>query len=195
PRWLTGPMRKRLDRAQRFVGDTATALIAKRRRRGGGGSDLLGALLEAADEHGALSEQQLRTEVMHLYLASFETTGSALAWTLWLLATHPRIRTALQDEIDAGEGQGDEPGRTSLLQACIYEGLRLFPPVPLIPRRTVADHVLGGHLVRAQTPVLVSPWLIHHDPALWPDPDAFDPHRFTSGGLADPSRPRLAWVP
>lgn len=198
PEWLPIPARRRLAHAQRFMSECARTLIAERRRRPGPSHDLLGMLLEATDEHGVMSDEQLRAEVMNFYLAGFETTGSALAWTVWLLATHPRVRAELQAELDAGEDRDEEQnegsGRVSLLRACIQEGLRLFPPAPFLPRRAVADHVLGGHLVRARTHVMVSPWLIHRDPALWPDPHAFDPGRFMSSEVSS-RRPRLAWLP
>jgi cytochrome P450 len=188
PRWLPRPGRQRVEQARRAVDQNVLALIAERRQRPGTGNDVLGTLIRATDDSGVMSDQQLRDEAVTIYVAGYETTGTALAWTLWLLASHPRILADLQDELDAETE--DKP----LLHACIREGLRMFPPGPLLPRRTVADDVLGGFPVPAGTTVVVSPWLIHHDPNLWPRPHAFEPQRFMDAE-ASRNRPRLAWIP
>lgn len=70
----------------------------------------------------------------------------------------------------------------------------MYPPATLIPRRAVNDDVVGGFPVRAGTTVLVSPWLIHHDPELWPNPHEFEPRRFMNDDALQ-GRPRLAWMP
>lgn len=188
PNWMTGAGRQRLEKARRIVDENVLALIAERRRRPGTGNDLLGTLIRATDESGAMTDQQLRDEAVTIYVAGFETTGTALAWTLWLLAGHPQIRANVQEELDA------DPEHKPLLHACIREGLRMFPPGPVLPRRTVTDDVLGGFPVRAGTTVVVSPWLIHHNPKIWPRPHSFEPQRFM-GDEASPHRHRLAWMP
>lgn len=186
PRWLPVPGRGNLEAGRRLVDRTVRALIDERRRRPGTSHDLLGRLLEATDELGEMSDRQLLDEAVTIYIAGYETTGTALAWTLWLLATHPRICAQIQRQLDDDDG--------SLLKACIYEGMRLYPSSPVIPRRAVADEVIGGFSVAAGTPVLVSPWLIHRDPELWPHPATFDPKRFLDA-RANRQRSRMAWIP
>ena len=187
PRWLPRPGRARLKRARKLVDDTLMAIIADKRRRGAG-DDLLGSLIHATDEDGAMSDEQLRAEAIFLYTAGYETTGASLAWTLLLLARHPALLAELQAELDTSTDD------RTLLRACIQEGLRLYPPGAIIPRRAVADDVLGGHAVKADTLIFVCPWLIHRDPRWWPQPHDFDPARFLDGE-SSPSRPRLAWSP
>lgn len=186
PRWVPRPGRARLTRAYKVVDDMLADIIADK-RRGDPGGDLLGALVHATDESGAMSDRQLRDETVFIYTAGFETTGASLAWTLMLLARHPEILADVQAEIAAGDDR-------TLLRACIREGLRLYPPGAMIPRRAARDEVLGGYAVAEDTLVLVFPWLIHRDPRWWPEPDKFDPHRFIDEDR-QPARPRLAWIP
>lgn len=188
PRWLPMPGRGRLDQARRMFNARVTALIAERRRHPGEGNDLLRLLLGATDELGAMSDAHLIDEAITFYIAGYETTGTALAWTLWLLASHPRIRDQVHAELDGGSDEAP------LLQACLQEGLRLYPPAMFVVRNTVVDDELAGHHVSAGTTVIVSPWLIHRNPELWPRPNEFDPTRFMDPALVA-ARPRLAWVP
>ena len=126
--------------------------IDERRRAPKAGHDFLSVLLQAADESGTMSDRQLRDEAMTFYVGGYETTGTVLSWTLWQLASHPRILSQVQAEL----GQPDAP----LLRACVQEGLRLYPAAPLIPRRAVADDTVGGVPIAAGEIVAVSPWLI-----------------------------------
>ncbi len=187
PRWLPRPGRGRLAAARERVDNALMAVIADKRERGPG-EDLLSMLVNATDEAGAMSDEQLRDEAIFIYTAGFETTGASLAWTTLLLAQHPELLAALREELD---GDGDDK---PLLRACIQEGLRLYPPGVMVPRRAVADDVLGGFRVKAGTLVLVYSWLIHRDPRWWPSPARFDPARFMDAEAAR-ARPRLAWSP
>jgi cytochrome P450 len=188
PRWLPVPGRDRLERARRVFDERVTELIAERRRHPGGGDDLLALLVGATDELGAMTDEQLLDEAITFYVSGYETTGTALAWTLWLVGTHPRIRDELHAELDSGSEEAP------LLRACIQEGLRLYPPALFIGRHTLADDEIGGHRVAAGTTVLASPWLVHRNPELWPRPTEFDPGRFMDPKLVA-ERPRLAWIP
>lgn len=71
--------------------------------------------------------------------------------------------------------------------------MRFYPPVPILPRYTIRDDVVGGHHVRRGTTVLLPVHQIHHDPRFWDEPDLFDPARFLTGTSAD--RPRSAYLP
>lgn len=187
PRWLPVPGRHRLEHIRRALGDEVMALISERRRSSRRSHDLLSMLIEATDESGMMSDEQLRDEAITLYVAGYETTGTAFAWIVWLLASHPHTCAELQAELDGN------PREAPLLRACVQEGLRLYPPAPLMQRRAAVDGALGGFAVRADSLVMVSPWLIHRDPELWPRPLAFEPRRFLDQDAS--RRPRLAWIP
>jgi len=113
--------------------------------------------------------------------AAYETCQTALAWTLILLAQHPKVVTALTEEID-GVGGGlptmDRIDTLPLLDAVTKEGMRLFPPVPIQFRRSTAETVLGAARIPFGMRVLTSAFLINRDPALYDEPDKFKPERW-----------------
>jgi cytochrome P450 len=187
PRWLPVPGVSRFEAALRTVDEIVARLITERRAAPNPGQDLLGMLLAATDEDGVMSDQQLRDEVVIIYFAGYETTACALAWGLMLLADHPELVAQLQAEVDAH----DDLMAIPLLDNTVREILRLYSPIPFIPRRAVVDEELLGFPIAAETTVTVLPWLIHRNPKLWPDPTRFDPGRHVDAS----ERPRLAWMP
>ena len=132
--------------------------------------DVLSALLSARDEDGkGFSEAQLCDELTGLVIAGHETTATALAWTLHLLAHHPRARDHLITDLDAGQD--------TMLKAVIRESLRLRSPVIDAIRIAAQDTELGGQPVPKGAFVSAMFPLTHLDPALWPDPFLFKPER------------------
>lgn len=181
-------------RLDRVIGD-----IVARRRAGEQAEDLLAMLMEAKDaETGeSMTDKQLRDEVMTMFLAGHETTANALAWTFYLLSTHPDIERRVRAELDAALGGtppslADLPRLPYLLQV-IKEAMRLYPPAWMIDRNAVADDEIGGYRIRRGTLVLISPYVTHRHPGMWPNPEGFDPERFTPE--AEESRPRYAYFP
>jgi cytochrome P450 len=132
--------------------------------------DVLSILLSARDEDGrGFEDHELRDELVGLVFAGHETTATALAWTLHLLAHAPRVRDALVDELDAGSD--------TLLKAVIKESMRLRPPVFDAIRTAAADTELAGRPVPKDAFVSALFCVTHLDPELWPDPLAFRPER------------------
>lgn len=199
PDWVPRPARRRAHRAVAELDEVVLALIAERRRQPEPGRDLLGMLLAATgdDGEGGMDDRQLRDEVMTLVLAGHETTANALAWTFALVAQHPAVEAELVAEVERVVGDG--PVRFSHLpelrytQMVLEESMRLYPPAWMIERQAIEDDELGGYRVPADWLVLISPWVIHRDPSLYPDPLAFDPQRFSEAGAA--ARPRYAYLP
>lgn len=180
PSWAPTPVNRRLRRAVRDLDRICREVIARRRSRGVGEShhDLLGLLLAAG-----LPDDAVRDELVTVVVAGHETVASALTWTLMLLAEQPAHQERLRAEVRAA---GDVPAlrlRSELpwTRAVVDESLRLFPPGWVVSRRATAPDVLGGREVPAGTIAIVSPWLLHRDPAAWPDPERFDPARFGPG--------------
>jgi cytochrome P450 len=158
-----------------------------RRRRAGGAStgrhDVLSLLLEARDEQGqALSDAELRDELMSLVLAGHETTANSLAWTFERLLRTPLAYERLRDLTRAGRGHGPgDPARTeaeSYVEATIHEGMRSRPVIPMIGRLVTRPWRLGEYVVPAGTPVAISIVALHHRDDVYPDPHAFRPQRF-----------------
>lgn len=187
PRWVPVPGAGRLESATRTIHEIILAMIAERRRTGATGQDLLSTLVRATEADGPMSDQQLLDEIIVLYVAGYETTASALAWTTKTLADQPELVAELQGQLDASE----DPTALPLLDATFREGLRMYAPAPFLPRRAARDEVLGGYAIPAGRQLLVMPWLIHHNPRYWLSPARFDPRRH----LGEQDRPRLAWMP
>jgi cytochrome P450 len=165
--------------------------IAARRGRGVGAdgeaehSDVLSLLLGARfEDGGAISDRELRDQLVTLLLAGHETTATALAWTFDLLAHEPRTLARLCAEI---RGERDE-GR--YLRAVVAESLRLRPVVPLAGRKLAEELRCDGLRLPAGTDVTPAIWLTHTRADLYPDPYAFRPERFLEQAPAT-----YAWIP
>lgn len=187
----------KLKRAVAVLNQRVGRLIDERRRQPGERRDLLGLLLAARDEQTglAMADRQVRDEVLTLFVAGHETTATALAWALYLLAQHPTIYAALQQEVDA-IGRipvaADLP-KLQLATRVFKESLRLYPPVYLFGRVSTSAVQVGPYALRNGTVVLISPYALHHRKELWPDPDRFDPDRFLPA--EEQKRHRSAYIP
>jgi cytochrome P450 len=200
PTAVPTPKHVRFRRALRALDRVVVSLIDERRRAGasdGAPGDLLSMLLAARDEETGegLSDQQLRDEVMTLLLAGHETTAMTLAWALYLLSLHPDVRRRLEEEVD-GALAGRRPvlddlPRLRYTRMVLEETLRLYPVAWGITRSTAAADEIGGYAIPANAMVIVSPYVTHRDPTLWPDPEGFDPERFA----VESSAPRYAYFP
>ncbi len=155
----------------------AAIATARRREDGPDGPGVLRVLLDAAEQHPEYTDRLIRDELVTLLVAGHETTATTLGWLFLLLDAAPDAR---QWALDAGpEGS---PERREAVQALVSETLRLYPSAWILPRHALTDDTLAGHRVEAGTDLLVCPYLTHRDPALWPDPERFDPTRFTTTG-------------
>lgn len=175
------------------------SIIEQRRNNPAGQGDLLGSLINAHAGNGdnLLDAQQLRNEVMDLLLAGYETTANALTWTFYLLSQNLWAFERLRSEVRLvlGERQCNSLDLVHLpyLQCILDESLRLFPPAWIIGRRAIAEDVIGGYHVPAGTVIAICIYTLHRHPALWEQPDLFDPQRFTPERSA--SRNRYAYMP
>jgi cytochrome P450 len=158
--------------------DAATyAVIAARRAAGDleERGDILSLLLLARTEDGeALTDQELRDELLTLVLAGHETTANSLAWTWERLVRFPAAHAALRDAV---RGDADAE-RATWVEATINEGMRSRPVIPIIGRRVTVPWRLGEYAVEAGAPISMSILLLHHRDDLYPDPFAFRPERW-----------------
>lgn len=146
--------------------------VAARRTAGGGGDDVLSLLLEARDEDGrGFSDAELLDELKGLVIAGHETTATALAWTLHLLAHHPAARDALREDLD------DD----ARLDATIKESLRLRAPVFDAIRIATRDTTLGGQPVPRGAFVSAMFCVTHLAPDVWDRAQEFRPERHLAG--------------
>lgn len=198
--WLPTPSNIRFDRALKVLDGLVAAIIRERHERGAGADDLLSMFMEAEDaETGErMTDKQLRDEVMTMLLAGHETTSNALAWTFHLLALHPETAERVRAEAEAAFGGGAPSFETlrklPFARRTVMEAMRLYPPVWLFARTATEDVALpSGHLLRAGDGVFVCPYTLHRDPRHWPDPERFDPERFSEAGSE--GRHKMAYLP
>ncbi|MDP1581956.1 MAG: cytochrome P450 [Bradyrhizobium sp.] len=170
------------------------------RRAKGGGEDLFSQLCHATHEDGALlSTQDIVDHMSFLMMAAHDTLTSSLTSFIGALAANPQWQEKLRNEISALGVAAGEPTSFDNLEAmkltemAFKEALRMKPPVPSMPRRAVRDFTFKGYAIPAGAMLGVNPLFTHHMPEIWPDPETFDPMRFTEE--AQRGRHRFAWVP
>src|SRR3954463_1920453 len=169
-------------------------------RRKKGGEDLFSQLCRATHEDGALlSTQDIVDHMSFLMMAAHDTLTSSLTSFIGALAANPQWQARLRDEVNALGLGADEPTTFDKLEAmplsemAFKEAMRMKPPVPSMPRRAMRDFSFKGFSIPAGTAIGVNPLYTHHMKEIWPEPDRFDPLRFTEE--AQRNRHRFAWVP
>ncbi|XP_053664253.1 cytochrome P450 4c3-like [Anopheles marshallii] len=162
-------------------------------------------LIEASDGGRVLSDTDIREEVDTFILGGHDTTATSISWTLFLLGTDPAVQEKVVQEIEQVMG-GDaerwptmrELNEMRYLEACIKEGLRLYPSIPIIGRRLTEDVRLADHLLPAGTNAVIVVYQLHRDPAVFPNPDRFNPDHFMADaphvGSRQPRHP-FAYIP
>ena len=174
----------RFRRALHVVDDVVRRIIAKQRTGKAAADNLLSMLLEVRDEDGqGLSDAELRNETVTFLLAGHETTANALAWTFYLLSQNPNAEEQLRGELCQVLG-GRPPGvedlpRLSYTNMVIQEGMRLYPAIWAMERRAIANDVIGGFHIPAGSSVVISPYVLHRHESFWPNPEQFEPARFS----------------
>jgi cytochrome P450 len=189
-----------MQRSRRRIDGVLYPEIARRRAGGGPSEDILSMLIEARDEDGrALSDGEVRDQLMTLLFAGHDTTTSTVSFLLRELARHPEAAERVLAEQDAVLGGGRAPTFAELagglpeLDQALDETLRLYPPAWVGPRRAVADAELCGVAIPAGAHVNYSSYASHRLPDVFPDPGAFRPARFAPEARA--RLPRGAYVP
>jgi cytochrome P450 len=169
-------------------------------RREKGGEDLFSQLCRATHDDGALlSTQDIVDHMSFLMMAAHDTLTSSLTSFVAALAANPEWQQKLRDEVMALGVASHQPTSFDNLEAmplsemAFKEAMRMKPPVPSIPRRATRDFSFKGYAIPAGTLVAANPLFSHHMPEIWPDPEQFDPMRFTDE--AQRNRHRFAWVP
>ncbi|HEY1940140.1 MAG TPA: cytochrome P450 [Candidatus Angelobacter sp.] len=172
-------------------------IIAGRRQVPERITDLLTMLMEARDDNGAaMSDKQLRDEVITLLTAGHETTTLALAWTCFLIGTRPDVVERMTAE--AAFLNGRTPAYEDLMKLrysrmVVEESMRLYPPVWTLARTAVNEDQIAGYRIAAGSEILIFPYITQRHPKWWQDPDVFRPERFAPENSA--ARPRYAYLP
>ena len=185
PRWMPRFFRKDTKATAREIRRLITQLTDARMeaiKAGEAPDDLATKIMTTEDpETGQrFSASEMVDQVAIFFLAGHETSASALAWTLYLLATHPEAQERVAEEA-AGlseNPQFSELSKLKFTRSVFREALRLYPPVPMLVRETQAPEEFRDRAVPTGAQVVVSPWHLHRQERLWDNPDGFDPDRW-----------------
>ncbi len=196
------PSNFRYRKALEALDQAIYAMIEERKQKGLQEDDLISALLKGSDgcPYGGdknNSDRQIRDEVMTMFLSGYETTSNALSWAWHLLSLNPEAEAKLHEEIDAVLQGGlptiaDIP-KLTYTRMVLMETMRLYPPVWTMSRRPTVDLAIGGFTIPAWSFIVISPFIVHRDPRFFPDPEKFDPMRWTPQETAQ--RPKFSYFP
>lgn len=200
------PKMRRFRAAKRRLDEVVDRMIQSRRSevdsRSQDRGDLLSMLVAARDDdaggdHRRLTSEELRDQVLTLFLAGFETVANALSWTWLLLGRNPEAEDRMQQEIDAVLGGRlptlDDMPRLEYTVMVLSESMRLYPPAWAMGREVLEDVSIGPYRLQKGTMVFFSQYIVQRDPRWFPEPERFLPERFTP--TAKVGRPRFAYFP
>jgi cytochrome P450 len=198
PAWLPTPNKLTLNHAIDELDQLLERTIGERRQSKEDKGDLLSMLMLATDDDGnSMSDQQLRDEAMTIFLAGHETTANALTWTFYLLSQHPDVEAKVHAELDRVLG-GRAPTLADLpqltyLEQVLKESMRLYPPASGLSREPIEDVTLGEYHLPKGAFVIASMYSLHRNPRYFPEPEQFDPERFSPENEA--KLPKYAYLP
>lgn len=194
------PQSRRFANARDTLNSVIYGIINERRASGEDRGDLLWMLLEAQDESDGsrMTDEQVRDEVMTLFLAGHETTANALTWTWYLLSRYPEKAAMLHEELgevlNGRTPELDDIPRLKFTEAVIAESMRLYPPAWAIGRLSTDDHELGAYPLPSGSLVLFSPFITHRDPRFWTDAEYFRPERWLDQSVKEATQ-RYTYFP
>ena len=175
---------RRFKAAQERLDAIIQKFIDDWRMQGADKGDLLSMIMMARDENDQpMADKQIANEAMTLFGAGHETTANALTWTWYLLSQHPEIEARLLEELDSVLG-GRLPTLEDLpnlryTEQIVKESLRLYPPAWAITREVLEPITIGGYEIPKRGVVMLNMYGIHRDERFFPEPQLFNPDRFT----------------
>lgn len=173
----------RMKQRQRQIHDLLQAEIEERRTKGHSErADILSLMMAARDENGqAMSDSELRDELLTILFAGHETTATTIAWAFYQIHQHPDVLSKLLHELDSLEENPNpmEIAQLPYLTAVFQETLRMYPVLPgIFPRITKSPVKIAGYQFEAQTTLMPSIYLVHYREDLYPNAQQFKPERF-----------------
>lgn len=197
--YINGEKRKFDKRMAEFDQDMFD-IIEERRQLAHKPIDLLTMLLQATDDESGegMTNRQLRDELVTIHAAGHETSSNALSWTLYLLAQNQSILQKLRKEIETVVGNRSHPNFSDLralqyTKQTIEEAMRLYPPAYAVGRQNIEKDEILGQTIPKKSIFLLSIYALHRDPKYYPNPEKFDPDRFSPENIKQ--RPKLAYMP
>jgi len=197
--YLEKPSNPRLIQSVSELSALVDRIIQQRKRDFQDAGDLLSSLIMARDEHtgAAMGDEQLRSQILTLMLAGYETTASALTWTWYLLSKHPwaveRVRAEAQQALHGKPPRYADIEQMPYTRMVLNESLRLFPPAWTLGRRALGEDEIGGYTIAPNTVLAICIYTLHRHPAFWDEPEIFNPERFSPENSA--GRHKFSYVP
>ncbi len=200
PRWFPRFHRPETKRAARKIRSLITSLTTARQaaiRAGTAPGDLATKIMTTPDPQTGqrFDTDEMVDQVAIFFLAGHETSASALAWGLYLLAAFPeaQAQVAAEGTAFAADPSFSNLSKLKFTRDVFREVLRLYPPVPMMVRQNLRPEDFRGRAVRPGAQVVLSPWHLHRHDRIWPNPDDFDPARWQTE--ANRAHARDAWMP
>lgn len=201
PTWMPRFHQHRTKRTARQIRALITDLTAARAeaiRAGTAPDDLATKIMTARDPESGdrFTTREMVDQVAIFFLAGHETSASALAWTLYLLATHPVAQERAAAEVaplDPQKMTFSDLSKLPFLRDVFREALRLYPPVPMMVREATQPEPFRNRVLPKTAQVVISPWHLHRHEQLWDNPDAFQPERWQTE--AGKHSAREAYIP
>ncbi|MGB0969019.1 MAG: cytochrome P450, partial [Halocynthiibacter sp.] len=199
PRWMPRLFRKDTRQAAADIRGLITQLTTERMDAISAGTapdDLATKIMTTTDPQTGdkFSTEEMVDQVAIFFLAGHETSASALAWTLYLMALYPDWQKQIAEEAsDLDSPEFSALSRLRVSRDVFRESLRLYPPVPMMVRQNTCPEHFRDRDIAPGAQVVISPWHLHRHERLWDNPDGFDPTRWnTENGR---QCMRNAWIP
>lgn len=200
PDWFPAPALRQKNRGAKKFNHILERLIAQRRKLGEANSpqDLLTALMFSKDpETGeSMDDEQLRGELLTLYVAGHETTATTLSWAIHFIAQYPEVARKLLAEVALLEGKlptVEDLSRLPYSKLILQETLRMRPPVWFMQRQSAVPLTINGHSYPKNAMFFIFVYANHHNPAVFPNPNTFIPERWAND--AEKNLPKGAYIP
>ena len=192
-----GPM-PGMRRALLALDEVIYGIIRERRQSGELGDDLLGMLLGASDGERGMNDVQARDEALTMLMAGHETTANALTFALWLVAKHEDVQARMVEEVarvcGGREPSAEDCAGLKYTEMVFAECMRLYPPAWVVARTAKESYTMRtGEFIPKGAHLIVSQLVVHHDARWWPEPERFQPERFTEEAKA--GRPKMSYFP
>ncbi|TAL39996.1 MAG: cytochrome P450, partial [Methylovulum sp.] len=194
PSWIPGIKTGKATVAAKAIHTIVDKVIAEG-EKSGNADTLLAQFLKFQSETvtaNTLTREQIRNELIVLFMAGHETTANTLAWAWYLISQCPDVEQRLHDEVDAVLGNRSatfaDVAKLTYTRAVIEETMRLYPPVPILSREAIGDDTIRKRHIPAGSIMLVVPWLLHRHKQYWDKPDHFIPERFLDDAPVKPDR-------
>lgn len=174
-------------------------LIARRRKSNQARVDFLAMFIDSHDKEtgAAMTDKELLDELMTMIIAGHETSAITLNWVWFFLSQYPDVEKRVYEEVDNASYENipafEDLDQLTYVKQVVEETLRYYPPVWLFTRKSIDDDQLGDYQIPAGSDIFISPYFLHRNPALWENPEQFDPDRFSEERVK--ARHKQSYIP